>query len=90
VRGLITSAWQLEGGQFRFQIQIPPNAVASVRIPSTDGSGARDAAGRGPGEVASFPGAAGVQEAVFEVGSGTHEFTGPAAGAEPWVSEPPA
>jgi alpha-L-rhamnosidase len=90
VRGLITSAWQLEGGQFRFQIQIPPNAVASVRIPSTDGSGVRDAAGRGPAEVASFPGAAGVQEAVFEVGSGTHEFTGPAAGAEPWVSEPPA
>jgi alpha-L-rhamnosidase len=91
VRGLITSAWQLEGGQFRFQIQIPPNAVASVRIPSADGSGVRDAAGRGPAEVASFPGAAGVQEAVFEVGSGTHEFTGPAAGAgEPWVSEPPA
>ena len=91
VRGLITSAWQLEGDQFRFQIQIPPNAVASVRIPSTDGSGVRDAADRGPAEVASFPGAAGVQEAVFEVGSGTHEFTGPAAGAgEPWVSEPPA
>ena len=80
-----------EGGQFRFQTQIPPNAVAWVRIPSPDGSGVRDTAGRGPAEVASFPGAAGVQEAVFEVGSGTHEFTGPAAGAgEPWVSEPPA
>ena len=28
--------------------------------------------------VADFPGAAGVREAVFEVGSGSHEFTGPA------------
>jgi hypothetical protein len=96
VRGLISSAWQLEEGQSRFQIQIPPNAVASVRIPSADGFRVRDATGRGPAEVASFPGAAGAQEAVFEVGSGRHEFTGPAAGAgtpragEPWVSEPPA
>jgi len=87
VHGLIASAWQREGGQFRFQIQIPPNVVASVRIPSADGSGVRDAAGRGPAGIAAFPGAAGVQEAVFEVGSGTHEFTGPPARA--WAGEPP-
>jgi hypothetical protein len=41
--------------------------------------------------IASFPGVAGAEEAVFEVGSGRHEFTGPAAGAGGfWVSEPPA
>ena len=56
VRGLISSAWQLEGAQFRFQIQIqiqiPPNVVASVRIPSADGFGVQDAAGRGPAGIA--------------------------------------
>ena len=91
VRGLISSAWQLDADQFRFQIQIPPNVAASVRIPSADGSGVLDATGCGPAEIASFPGAAGAQEAVFEVGSGTHEFTGPVPHAgEFWVSEPPA
>jgi MFS family permease len=30
-----------------------------------------------PAGLAAFPGAAGIQEAVFEVGSGTHQFSGP-------------
>jgi alpha-L-rhamnosidase len=89
VHGLISSGWQLEGDQFRFRIQIPPNVAASVRIPSADGLGVRDAAGRGPAGIAGFPGAAGAQEAVFEVGSGTYEFTGLAARAGgSWASEP--
>jgi hypothetical protein len=37
----------------------------------------RDAAGHGPVQVASFPGVPGVAEAVFGVGPGTHEFSGP-------------
>ena len=65
--------------------------TASVRIPSDDPAAVRDKAGAGPESVAGYPGAPGAQEAVFVVGSGSHEFTGPAAGAgEPWVSEPPA
>jgi hypothetical protein len=33
----------------------------------------------GPVATADFPGAPAAQEAVFEVGSGTHSFSGPAA-----------
>ncbi len=36
----------------------------------------RDADGAGPAAGAAFPGRAGVQEAVFRVGPGRHEFTG--------------
>ncbi|MGI8446574.1 MAG: family 78 glycoside hydrolase catalytic domain [Streptosporangiaceae bacterium] len=81
VRGLIRSEWQLDGDRFRLRVEIPPNAVASVRVPSADGRRVRDAAGREPAGVASFPGARGAAEAVFAVGSGTHEFTGPAVRA---------
>ena len=85
VRGLISSAWQLEEGQFRFQVEIPPERGGLGPGSQRGRVGVRDAAGRGPAGIASFPGAAGAQEAVFEVGSGTHEFTGPAAGAgEAW------
>ena len=37
----------------------------------------RDAAGNPPSALASYPGAADAQEAVFQVGSGAHEFSGP-------------
>ena len=78
VRGLIRSGWQIDAGTFRFGVELPPNTVASVRVPSADARSVRDAAGRPPAAIASFPGAPGVQEAVFGVGSGAHEFTGPA------------
>jgi hypothetical protein len=38
----------------------------------------RDGTGAAPAAVASFPGAPDTGEAVFEVGSGAHIFTGPA------------
>jgi alpha-L-rhamnosidase len=38
----------------------------------------RDATGNPPASLASFPGAPDAQEAVFRVGSGVHEFSGPA------------
>ena len=78
VCGLIRSEWQLDGSQFRLRVELPPNTVASVRVPSGDASAVRDMAGRGPAEIAGFPGVRGAAEAVFRVGSGTHEFTGPA------------
>jgi alpha-L-rhamnosidase len=78
VRGVIRSAWELEAERFRFRVEIPPNATASVRIPSTDATAVRDSAGGPPVSAGSFPGAHGAQEAIFHVGSGSHEFTGPA------------
>jgi alpha-L-rhamnosidase len=77
VRGSIASDWRLDGRSFTLQIALPPNVTASVRVPSSDAGAVRDGAGRPPVAIAAFPGAAGAQEAVFEVGSGTHEFTGP-------------
>jgi alpha-L-rhamnosidase len=78
VRGPVTAGWEKSGGAFVFRAQLPPNVTASVRIPSDDAPAVRDAAGNPPSAVADFPGALGVREAVFEVGSGSHEFRGPA------------
>jgi alpha-L-rhamnosidase len=78
VRGPVSTSWTQSAGQFTFRAQVPPNVTASIRIPSSQAAAVRDAAGRPPAALASFPGAAGAQEAVFGVGSGTHEFTGPA------------
>jgi hypothetical protein len=61
-----------------FSAELPPNVAASVRIPSDDASQVHDLSGRPPMDIAEFPGASGIQEAVFEVGSGTHQFSGPA------------
>jgi len=83
VRGLIASGWQRDGETLRFQVEIPPNASACIRVPSPDAESVRDGTGGLPAAVADYPGLPGVQEAVFEVGSGTHEFTGPGAWADP-------
>ena len=81
VRGLIRSGWQRDGETLRCQVEIPPNASACIRVPSADAAAVRDGAGERPAGIAEYPGLPGAQEAVFEVGSGTHEFTGPAAWA---------
>ena len=77
VRGPIATRWQRSGDRFEFTAELPPNATASVRIPSGDPGQVRDAAGHPPAGIADFPGASGTREAVFEVGSGVHQFSGP-------------
>jgi alpha-L-rhamnosidase len=79
VRGRISSQWERSDGRFTFRVELPPNVTASVRVPSSAAGEVRDASGRPPAAVADYPGALGVREAVFEVGSGAHEFTGPSA-----------
>jgi alpha-L-rhamnosidase len=78
VRGPVASGWRRDGGRFTFSLELPPNVTASVRIPSDDPAAVRDRAGSGPVSVAGYPGAPGATEAVFAVGPGSHEFTGPA------------
>jgi hypothetical protein len=80
VRGPVASGWR-DGDRFTFWIELPPNVTASVRIPSDDPAAVRDQAGTGPVSVAGYRGAPGATEAVFAVGSGTHEFAGPALSA---------
>ncbi|HEU5421090.1 MAG TPA: family 78 glycoside hydrolase catalytic domain [Streptosporangiaceae bacterium] len=83
VRGPVTSQWQHDGGSFTYRVTLPPNVTASVRVPSRDAAAVRDGQGREPDSIAAYPGAPGAQEAVFEIGSGSHEFTGPALAADP-------
>ncbi len=78
VRGPVRTRWERSGGRFTFDAELPPNVTASVRIPSADAARVRDAGGHPPAGLAAFPGATGIQEAVFEVGSGKHHFSGPA------------
>jgi alpha-L-rhamnosidase len=83
VRGPVASSWRRDGDRFTFWIELPPNVTASVRIPSDDPAAVRDQAGTGPVSVsvAGYPGAPGATEAIFAVGSGSHEFAGPALSA---------
>jgi len=78
VRGPITSSWQRHDGQFTLRLELPPNVTASVRIPSADPAAIRSDDGQSPTAITSYPGAVDASEAVFEVGSGRHGFTGPA------------
>jgi len=78
VRGPVAGGWRRDGGRFTFRLELPPNVTASVRIPSDDPGAVRDGRGAPPAAVAAFPGAPGAREAVFGVGSGSHQFTGPA------------
>ncbi|HEU5384944.1 MAG TPA: hypothetical protein VFV73_03505 [Streptosporangiaceae bacterium] len=72
------AAGDRDDGRSTFSLDLPPNVTASVRIPSDDPAAVRDRAGAGPVSLAGYPGAPGAQEAVFAVGPGAHEFTGPA------------
>ena len=76
VRGAIHSGWEQAGDWFRLRVEVPPNATASVCVPSAHPAEVRDDAGNPPASVGNFPGAKGVREAIFHVGSGSHEFAG--------------
>jgi alpha-L-rhamnosidase len=76
-RGLIRAGWERADGQFTYRVEVPANALASVHVPSADAASVRDAAGGRPAAVASYPGLAGASAAVFHVGPGPHEFSGP-------------
>ena len=77
VRGPISSGWERAVDRFTLRVELPPNVMASVCVPSDHAAEVRDAAGSPPASIGSFPGIRGVQEAVFHVGPGTHEFSGP-------------
>lgn len=80
VRGPIATRWEQSADRFEFTAELPPNVTASVRIPSNDPGQVRDLGGHPPKGIAEFPGASGIREAVFEVGSETHQFSGPPPG----------
>ena len=77
VRGPISVGWQRSADRLTYRAEIPPGVTATVCVPSSDAARVRDASGRGPSSLADFPGARGLREAVFHIGSGAHEFSGP-------------
>jgi len=86
VRGTISTSWEHSGDRFSYRVELPPNVTASVHVPSGKPADVRDDVGNPPASLTSFPGAHGVREAVFDVGSGTHEFTGLAMADSPSYS----
>ncbi|HEX8040469.1 MAG TPA: alpha-L-rhamnosidase C-terminal domain-containing protein, partial [Chryseosolibacter sp.] len=76
VYGEIVSGWELKDGNLRVQVTIPANSSAVVRLPGTT---AAQVSYKG-GSLAS-PGTAFTNvrdengDAVFEAGSGRHEFS---------------
>ena len=78
VRGPVSTGWKRSGDRFAYWVELPPNVSATVRVPSSRAAEIRDAAGHPPVSLDSFPGAQDVREAVFHIGSGAHEFSGPA------------
>jgi alpha-L-rhamnosidase len=72
--GLISSNWKREGNRVTLEITIPPNATATVYVPTSDVPGVRE--GTSPAAEASgvSPGLADGGAAIYEVGSGHYVF----------------
>jgi alpha-L-rhamnosidase len=76
-QGKISSSWQAQKGEFDWNIVVPPNATATVFIPSADPDNVRES-----GKPAAH--AEGVKflrvendAAIFQIGSGSYAFTCP-------------
>ncbi|MFD0478736.1 alpha-L-rhamnosidase C-terminal domain-containing protein [Nonomuraea thailandensis] len=68
--GRLSSRWEISGGELRLSVRIPPGAVATVHVPTTDPSSVRES-----GEpVAGVVGRTG-SALVCQVGSGQYSFT---------------
>jgi alpha-L-rhamnosidase len=72
--GLLRSAWRIEDGEFRWDVTVPPNTTALVRVPASDPkavteSGRPAASADGLRALPPEPGVA-----VFEAAPGTYAF----------------
>ncbi|MDB6027599.1 MAG: alpha-rhamnosidase [Verrucomicrobiales bacterium] len=79
IRGKIVSDWEMVNGEFRLNVTIPANTVATVYLPISDESTVRESGkparkAKGVQFVRAEPG-----HTIFEVGSGNYKFTGPLA-----------
>ncbi|MCL8011239.1 hypothetical protein M1L21_08625 [Streptomyces sp. AS02] len=66
--GEVSSEWTRKGGVFRLRVEVPPNTVAEIRVPTGDGKPVTVPDG------AKFERVDG-DRAVYSVGSGTYVFT---------------
>lgn len=77
INGEIISEWRLEGDQFHLRVRIPPNTTATVYVPTTDPAAVTE----GGQPAAEAEGVTLIKAAdggaVFEIGSGTYDFSAP-------------
>ncbi|SEF83157.1 alpha-L-rhamnosidase [Nonomuraea solani] len=66
--GRLSSRWEVAGGTIRLEVQIPPGALATVHVPTTDPSSVRESG-------TPVEGVATASALVCEVSSGSHTFT---------------
>ena len=75
MHGEIRSAWKIDSGTLRWEIAVPPNTTATVRVPA---KGDPAAVKEGGGPAADAPGVKFLRAeplaAVYEVGSGVYSF----------------
>jgi alpha-L-rhamnosidase len=76
-QGKIASSWQTEGGEFHWEIVVPPNATATVYVPAIDPATVRES-GK-PADQSDGVKFLRVDNdaAVYDVGSGSYAFTCP-------------
>jgi alpha-L-rhamnosidase len=77
-RGLIASAWRIEGDRFTWELTVPPNCSAEVHVPCHAGAAAvreGDLAAREAPGLRHLRDAAGY--AVFAAGAGSYRFSAP-------------
>jgi alpha-L-rhamnosidase len=90
IHGPIVSDWKLDRGKFNLHVEIPANTTATVYVPHAKVNEVREGsklATKAPGIVAyrQEPDAA-----VFEIGSGSYQFSSPLAGKPNDLAADPA
>ena len=74
VRGPIEIQWRIRDGQISLKVTVPPNAAATVHVPTSAPAQVRE----GGRKATESPHVNPIEPAVFRVGSGTYSFTAPA------------
>ena len=77
VRGRVASDWKIANGRFHLTVTIPANTTATVSIPSAEAGKITE--GKQPAAKAESVRFVGVENgrSLFEIGSGTYEFSAP-------------
>jgi alpha-L-rhamnosidase len=79
IRGPITVDWRIENGRIRLKTVVPPNATATVHVPTSSPSEVRES-GQAVSEVLGVEGVSNGEDgyAAYEIDSGHYVFTAPA------------
>jgi alpha-L-rhamnosidase len=77
VRGRIVSDWKVENGNFHLKVTLPPNTTATVCFPSVIVDSEAVTEGREPAASVKGVKRVSAKGCVFEVASGTYNFTAP-------------